>query len=198
MSTVYYGLDDFISDMNNLLELGPTQQSLFDQGSRYLKQLIHNPNSIEEAFKLPYGKGPRPFHGSYLLHRGSNGLSIVSIVWGPGDHIDPHDHLTWGMIGVMENCLTETRFKRTDDQKRNGFATLEKTRVDKTRPGEISLLTPVSDEIHQIDNETDRPTVEIHVYGKDFSKLNRHKFDLKTNVVTEFKSGKYDNELSNQ
>tara|TARA_B100002003_G_C13779996_1_gene386345 strand:- start:27 stop:353 length:327 start_codon:yes stop_codon:yes gene_type:complete len=99
------------------------------------------------------------------------------------------------MIGVMENCLTETRFKRIDDHKRNGFATLEKTRVDKTRPGEISLLVPVSDEIHQIDNETDRPTVEIHVYGKDLSKLNRHKFDLKTNAVTEFKSGKYDNEL---
>jgi len=198
MSTVYYGLDDFISDMNNLIELGPTQESLFDQGSRYLKQLILNPNSIKDTFKLPYGKGPRPFHGSYLLHRGSNGLSIVSIVWGPGDHIDPHDHLTWGMIGVMENCLTETRFKRIDDQKRNGFATLEKTRADKTRPGEISLLVPVSDEIHQIDNETDRPTVEIHVYGKDLSKLNRHKFDLKTNVVTEFKSGKYDNELRNQ
>ena len=56
------------------------------------------------------------------------------------------------------------------------------------------LLVPDVDEIHQIDNETDRPTVEIHVYGRQLMGLERCKFDLTTGKVSPFTSGKTDNE----
>jgi predicted metal-dependent enzyme (double-stranded beta helix superfamily) len=49
------------------------------------------------------------------------------------------------------------------------------------------------DEIHQMDNFTDRPTVEIHVYGHDLRGLDRHAFDLKTGRVIDFATQKYDN-----
>ena len=44
-----------------------------------------------------------------------------------------------------------------------------------------------------MDNLTDRPTVEIHVYGKDLRGLNRERFDLKTGKVTSFATQRYDN-----
>ena len=194
MAAVKYSLEDFIHDMEDLLEKSPDQQRIFDQGSSYLERLIRNPEAIPEEYRRPIGHGPRTKHGTYKLHQSDNGLSVSSVIWGPGDHIGPHDHHTWGMIGVMENVLAETRFRRLDDRSREDFAHLEKNRVALSKPGEVSLLVPDVDEIHQIDNETDRPTVEIHVYGRQLMGLERCKFDLTTGKVTSFTSGKADNE----
>ena len=194
MAAVKYSLEDFIHDMASLLDEGSEQQKIFDQGSSSLERLIRNPEAIPEEYRRPLGKGSRPKHGSYLLHRGDNGLLVTSVVWGPGDHIAPHDHHTWGMIGVMNNILTETRFRRLDDRTLDDYAVLERTRTAVSKPGEVSLLTPGVDEIHQIDNGTDRPTVEIHVYGRELAKLYRCRFDIETRLITRFFSGKYDNE----
>ena len=52
---------------------------------------------------------------------------------------------------------------------------------------------PDTDEIHQMDNRTDRPTVEIHVYGDDLRGIDRHSYDLESSGVIGFRSGRYDN-----
>lgn len=93
-----------------------------------------------------------------MLQRSPNGLLVTAVVWGPGDHTDPHDHHTWGMISVMNNTLQETRFRRSDDGSQPDYAQLEKDRVSCFQPGEVSLLIPDVDEIHQMDNPSDRPT----------------------------------------
>ena len=98
------------------------------------------------------------------------------------------------MIGVMENVLAETRFRRLDDHSNEEYAILEKDRVALSKPGEVSLLIPEVDEIHAIDNESDLPTVEIHVYGRSLEGLQRSKFDLKTGRVHSYVSGKANNE----
>ena len=194
MAAVKYSLEEFIQDMDALLAKTTNQQLIFDEGSTYLDRLIRNPEAIPEEYRRPLGRGPRARHGSYKLHQGENGLAISSVIWGPGDHIGPHDHRTWGMIGVMENVLAETRFRRLDDRTNEEYAVLEKDRVALSKPGEISLLIPEVDEIHQIDNETHLPTVEIHVYGRSLEGLQRSKFDLKTGRVHSYVSGKANNE----
>ena len=97
------------------------------------------------------------------------------------------------MIGVMGNAITETRFRRVDDRDREDYAVLEKDRVMVSKPGEISLLVPDVDEIHQMDNPTDVPTVEIHVYGNDLRGLQRSAFDLHTGKIKEFVTTRFDN-----
>ncbi|MGE3541915.1 MAG: hypothetical protein AB7N91_31430 [Candidatus Tectimicrobiota bacterium] len=193
MTTVQYSLQNFVSDMESLLRDHPEPQHIFDLGSTWLAKLVRNPAAIPDAFRLPVGKGPRPNHGSYLLYQGDSGLQITTVVWGPGDHLGPHDHQTWGMIGVLDNALTETRFRRVDDRNREGYARLEKDRSVTFKPGEITLLVPDVDEIHQMDNFTNRPTVEIHVYGKDLRGLTRHRYDLEADRVLTFATTKWDN-----
>lgn len=194
MTTVKYSLDEFVHDMTQLVESQPDQEKLFDIGSTYLEKLILNPEGIPEELRTPTGKGPRPNHGSYLLHHNpENGLLITTVVWGPGDHAAAHDHKTWGMIGVMDNAITETRFQRKDDRSREDFAILEKDRVTTVKPGEVSLLIPEVDEIHQMDNLTDRPTPEIHVYGDDLRGLDRCRYNLETGKITSFATKRYDN-----
>ena len=193
MTTVKYSLDEFVYDMETLLKDQPDQEKIFDKGSSYLSRLINNPDTIPAEYRLPVGKGRRPNHGSYLLYQGESGLLVTAVVWGPGDHAAPHDHRTWGMIGVMDNALTETRFRRVDDRSREDYAQLEKDRAALVKPGEISLLIPEVDEIHQMDNFTDRPTVEIHVYGKDLRGLDRVRYNLETCQILPFMTEKYDN-----
>jgi predicted metal-dependent enzyme (double-stranded beta helix superfamily) len=179
--------------METLLKGQPDQEKIFDQGSSCLSRLINNPDTIPAQYRLPVGKGRRPNHGSYLLYQGESGLLVTAVVWGPGDHAAPHDHRTWGMIGVMDNALTETRFHRVDDRSQEDYAQLEKDRAALVKPGEISLLIPEVDEIHQMDNFTDRPTVEIHVYGKDLRGLDRVRYNLETCQIRPFVTEKYDN-----
>jgi predicted metal-dependent enzyme (double-stranded beta helix superfamily) len=192
MARVAYTLEEFIHDMTGLVAAKPDQASLFDRGAGFMERLIRNPEAVPEAYRRPAAHARRPGGGSFILHRGP-GLSVTSVVWGPGSHAGPHDHHTWGMIGVMGNAIQETRFRRVDDRSRDGFATLEKDRAVLVKPGEVSLLVPEDDEIHQLDNFSDRPTVEIHVYGTDLAGLERCRFDLETGQVASFVLGRYDN-----
>jgi predicted metal-dependent enzyme (double-stranded beta helix superfamily) len=187
-----YGLEDFVGDMETLVASSPSQEQLFDRGSTYLERLISNQDLLPDAYRQPSGRGKTPLIGVYNLHRG-NGVYVSALVWGPGSHMPPHDHNTWGMIGVMDNGIQETRFRRVDDRQRDDFAQLERDRVANVRAGEISLLVPVVDEIHQMDNLTDRPTVEIHVYGNDLVGLPRCIYNLETGAIKHFKSGPSDN-----
>jgi predicted metal-dependent enzyme (double-stranded beta helix superfamily) len=193
MTTVKYSLDEFTQDMEALLKSQPDNQKIFDKGSAWLERLVRNPDSIPVEFRVPTGEGSRPNHASRLLYQGESGLQVTAVVWGAGEHLGPHDHRTWGMIGILDNTLTETRYRRVDDRDVDGYAKLEKDRSAKFKPGEITLLIPVEDEIHQMDNHTDRPTVEIHVYGTDLRGLERSSYNLETGKITNFRTTKWDN-----
>jgi len=192
MAISTYTLDQFIADMQELVDAQPDQQKLFDKGSVYLERLVTTRDSIPEEFRSPSGKGRRPNHGSYAIYRGP-GLFVSSVVWGPGDHVGPHDHQTWGMIGVAGNAIQETRYRRVDDRDREDYARLEKDRTTLVKPGDVSLLVPEIDEIHAMDNFSDRATFEIHVYGQDLVGLERCQFSLETGQIKSFKSSKFDN-----
>jgi predicted metal-dependent enzyme (double-stranded beta helix superfamily) len=187
-----YDLDQFVADMNELIGGQPDQGKLFDRGSVLLERLVRNPHCIPEAFQRPAGKGRRPNHGSYALYRGP-GLFVSAVVWGPGDYVGPHDHQTWGMIGVMGNAIQETRYRRVDDRDQEGYAVLEQDRTMLVKPGEVSLLVPEVDEIHRMDNFSDRSTVEIHVYGHDLVGLPRYRYDPERRQVKGFASDPFDN-----
>ncbi len=194
MVVTKYSMEEFVHDMSRLVDEQPDQERLFDRGSSYLERLINDPEAVPEEYRLPaVSLGRSANHGTFLIHHGTNGLLITSVVWGPGDHAGPHDHRTWGLIGVMENSITETRFRRHDDRSRDGFAQLERDRVNEVRPGDVSLLIPGVDEIHQMDNFNDRPTAEIHVYGNDLRGLERSSFDLEAGTVKTFATTRFDN-----
>lgn len=193
MPRTRYALDQFVADMESLVASRPDEAALFDRGSALLERLVTAPGDwLSDEYRRPSGRGKMPNVGVYNLHRGQ-GIYVSALVWGPGSHLGPHDHKTWGMIGVMDNGIQETRFRRVDDRAGEEFARLEQDRVAQLKPGEVSLLIPEVDEIHQMDNLSDRPTVEIHVYGKDLVGLPRCMYDLETGRIKPFMSGPSDN-----
>jgi predicted metal-dependent enzyme (double-stranded beta helix superfamily) len=127
-----------------------------------------------------------------MLHRAPL-FNVSSVVWGPGDNAKAHNHDTWGLVGVIENEIQETRFRRKDDGTKADHADLEVTGVVSNKAGMVSCLVAPADDIHEMNNVTDRNTVEIHVYGKDLTGMPRLRFDIASKAVKTFASPKYDN-----
>ena len=135
--------------------------------------MVKNPDCIEPQFKRHGGKT----YGRYMLHRAPL-FNVTSVVWGPGDGAKAHNHDTWGLVGVVENELQETRFKRRDDGTKEGYAELELTGVNSNKAGMVSTLVAPDNDIHEMLNTTQKNTVEVHVYGKDLANMQRLQFDI--------------------
>jgi predicted metal-dependent enzyme (double-stranded beta helix superfamily) len=127
-----------------------------------------------------------------MLHRAPR-FNVTAVVWGPGDSAKAHNHDTWGLVGVVENEIQETRFHRLDDGSKPEYAKLEVKNVLSNSAGMVSCLVPPDDDIHEMNNVSDRNTVEIHVYGKDLAQMPRLRFDLANDSVKTFASPKYQN-----
>ncbi len=187
MSDVYT-LKDFIADLDRITGAETSQEKIVAAAKPLLAQLVRQPNCIEEKYK----KRGATAYGRYMLHRAPR-FNISSVVWGPGDNARAHNHDTWGMVGVIENEIQETRFRRKDDGKNPERAELETTAVLKNKAGMVSCLVSPNDDIHEMNNVTDRDTVEIHVYGKDLTDMPRLRFDVQNKTARVFASPKYDN-----
>jgi predicted metal-dependent enzyme (double-stranded beta helix superfamily) len=183
-----YSLPDFIQDLDRITRAETSQEKIVAEAKPLLAKLIQQPDCIDARYRR---RGATAY-GRYMLHRAPL-FNVSAVVWGPGDNAKAHNHETWGMVGVIENEIQETRFRRRDDGSRRGYADLEVTGVVNNKAGMVSCLTAPNDEIHEMNNVTDRDTVEIHVYGKDLTDMPRLRFDLETNAVKTFASPKYDN-----
>jgi len=183
-----YTLSTFIKDLDSVTRRCSDAGKIVAEAGPLLAELIKNPDCIPEQFKQHGGKA----YGRYMLHRAPL-FNVTSVVWGPGDGAKAHNHQTWGIIGVLENELKETRFVRRDDGKKEGYAELAVTAVNRNQAGMVSTLLAPDDDIHEMLNVTRKNTVEVHVYGKDLAHLQRLQFDVANKSVKFFASPKYDN-----
>jgi predicted metal-dependent enzyme (double-stranded beta helix superfamily) len=183
-----YSLTDFIKDLDRITSAENSQAQIVAAAKPLLARLVQQPDCIDAKYK----KRGATAYGRYMLHRAPR-FNISSVVWGPGDNAKAHNHDTWGMVGVIENEIQETRFRRKDGGSDPYFFDLELTAVLKNSAGMVSCLVAPDDDIHEMNNVTGRDTVEIHVYGKDLTEMPRLRFDVASKTANTFASPKYDN-----
>jgi predicted metal-dependent enzyme (double-stranded beta helix superfamily) len=183
-----YSLTDFIYDMRRITDAESSAEAIVAQARPLLAKLVRHPDCIEAKFKEQGASA----YGRYMLHRAPR-FNVNVVVWGPGDNAKAHNHDTWGLVGVIDNEMQETRFRRKDDGLKPDYAELEVTGILNNKAGMVSTLIPPSDDIHEMNNVTLRNTVEIHVYGKDLADMPRLRFDVATKSTKLFASPKYDN-----
>ena len=186
--TTSYSLQDFIEDLDRITRAESAQENIVAKAKPLLAKLIQQRDCIDEK----YTRRGANAYGRYMLHRAPL-FNVSSVVWGPGDNAKAHNHDTWGLVGVIENEIQETRFRRKDDGTKARYAELEVTGVQNNKAGMVSCLVAPSDDIHEMNNVTHRNTVEIHVYGKDLTDMPRLRFDTAAKAVKTFASPKYDN-----
>jgi 3-mercaptopropionate dioxygenase len=181
--TETYTLQDFIADLDRITRAETSDRAIADQVAPLLARLVRNPGSIPPQYLRRAADGGR---GRYMLHRAPK-FNVTSVIWRPGDRATAHNHETWGVIGVIDNEIEETRYRVTPQA--GGRAQVAVTGVTRHTPGAVSRLVP-GDEIHGMHNPTDRDTVEIHVYGRDLAGLQRRTWDA-DGTEKPLVSGKY-------
>ena len=164
-TTETYTLKAFIADLDRITREETSGERITERAAPLLARLVQDPSSIPPAYLTSTPQS----RGRYMLHRAPR-FNVTSVIWRPGDTAGAHNHETWGVIGVIDNEIEETRYRVTETG--TGPATLQVTGVTRHRRGAVSRLVP-GDEVHRMHNPTDRDTVEIHVYGKDLVNLRR-------------------------
>jgi len=143
-TTETYTLNDFIADLDRITREEASAHRVTERTAPLLARLVRNPGSIPAEFL----KSPAGQRGRFILHRAPK-FNITSVVWRPGDRATAHNHETWGVIGVIENEIEETRYRVTET--RPGRAQLETLSVTRHKAGAVSRLVP-GDEVHGMYN----------------------------------------------
>lgn len=164
MASVPYTLDQFYADMERLTQEEQSPEKITNEVAQLLPPLLRSRNCVP----APFRKRPSGGIGRYMLHRAAH-FNVTAVVWGPGDGVEPHNHGTWGIIGVIENEIEETRYTRANNGR------LQLHTVLHNGPGAISRLVPPND-VHAMRNRTQRDTVEVHIYGRDLVGLPRQRY----------------------
>lgn len=175
----------FLADMTSLV--GGAQQAqdeaaIVDVGGRLLGDLIAHDDWLPESCAAA---NPGAYQQHLLYCDPQERFSVVSFVWGPGAFTPVHDHLTWGLIGMLRGAETEERYARNP-----ATGCLEPVAHSILQPGEIGIVSPTIGDIHRVSNALpDRASISIHVYGGNIGAIRRHKFDLAHNCAEDFISG---------
>ena len=176
-------LRDFVQSFTQLVEqVGSDEAGIFTHGKALLSELIAHDDWLPHAFAQPSNESYR----QYLLYCDPlERFSVVSFVWGPGQHTPVHDHTVWGMVGVLRGAETCEEFERDAST-----GALRPTGEHRMERGQIDLVSPTIGDIHRVSNALDdRPSVSIHVYGGNIGRISRHTYQLPGGEIGTFISG---------
>jgi predicted metal-dependent enzyme (double-stranded beta helix superfamily) len=87
-------------------------------------------------------------------------LSVLHVVWAPGMHFRPHNHLMWAALGLYGGQEDNTFYRRVG-------ARIAESGGRQLRTGDVALLG--DDTIHAVTNPRRTYTGAIHVYGGDIT-----------------------------
>src|SRR5688572_14844796 len=95
-------------------------------------------------------------------------LSVVALVWLPGQHTPIHDHVSWCVVGVYRGVERETHYELVEDRR---GSRLQPAGTFDALPGHVEALVPPAVNIHEVAAVGTGKTVSIHVYGADIERL---------------------------
>ena len=113
----------------------------------------------------------RPGEDSYrqhLLHVSpTRRMSVVALVWKPGQRTPIHDHIAWCVVGVYRGVEREVRYRLVEDGDEPCLLPIGSVEA---HPGHIEALAAPAEDIHCVEAGGDGVTISIHVYGADIER----------------------------
>ena len=174
-------LRDFVAAMTRLVShQGNAEADVLAPSRDLLAALVAKDDWLPDAFAAPDSQ----HYQQYLLYGDPlDRFSLVSFVWGPAQRTPVHDHLMWGLVGMLRGVEEAVSYTRTDRGLQPGPASL-------LRPGMVSAVSPALGDIHTVANGlADQPSISIHLYGGNIGTVQRHAFDPATGAARAFVSG---------
>jgi predicted metal-dependent enzyme (double-stranded beta helix superfamily) len=140
--------------------------------------LIHDPGAIadrlgallaQDGWLAPEDQLPgSDSYRQHLLHVSpTRRMSVVALVWRPGQYTPIHDHVAWCVVGVYRGVEYETRYRLVEAER---GPSLEAVGSVEAHPGHVEALIPPAEDIHRVTAGGDELAVSIHVYGADIER----------------------------
>jgi len=163
-------LREFVAFTTTLVERESEEAALLSALQPALARLVAQDGWLPDALAVPDAQHYR----QYLLFADARErFSVVSFVWGPGQHTPVHDHTVWGLIGMLRG---EEVGQRWGFDGAGHWGPLGAPHT--LRPGDVEAVSPRLGDVHQVRNASATDTaISIHVYGANIGAVRRHVFD---------------------
>jgi predicted metal-dependent enzyme (double-stranded beta helix superfamily) len=159
--------------VRKVLQEATSEKEIVNQIKPYFLSFIEQDGLVPEQFKKPKPDKYR----QYLLYKPQDEIfSLVAFVWGAGQTAPIHDHLIWGLVGVYEGAIEETRYRKIQDSHAAGGYRLEVVDVVTAKKNDISFVYPPHADIHSVCNPFPETAITIHLYGTDIGKQKRNAY----------------------
>jgi predicted metal-dependent enzyme (double-stranded beta helix superfamily) len=159
--------------------LDPSRSAPFAEFVRDAEALIDDPHAIADRLtallahddwlpaehQLP---GVDTYRQHLLYVSPTRRMSVVALVWLPGQHTAIHDHVSWCVVGVYRGVEREIRYRLVEA---GGRPHLEPAGSVVARRGHVEALVPPAEDIHAVTAAGSEMAVSIHVYGADIERL---------------------------
>lgn len=174
-------LRDFVCSMTRLVEArGNAEQEILEPARALMAELVQRDDWLPDAFAEP---DPARYRQYLLYGDPLDRFSVVSFVWGPGQQTPVHDHLMWGLIGMLRGEEISVPYALSNGQVIPGTPA-------HLKPGMVDAVSPHIGDIHTVSNAlADRPSISIHLYGGNIGRVRRHVFVTETGERKDFTSG---------
>lgn len=176
-------LRDTIAALTRLVEHhGNAEDAAMAPARDILAGLVAHDDWLPDAFAAA---DPARYRQYLLYGDPLDRFSLVSFVWGPGQRTPVHDHLMWGLVGMLRGEEESVSYTRRPDA-----PALQAADPARLHPGQIAAVSPAIGDIHTVANAlADRPSISIHLYGGNIGMVHRHSYDPATGGAHEFVSG---------
>ena len=152
-------LDAFVAAVTTAVDAARSPHEAVDAVTTVLRERVADPDLLDASLTDPGPDGSR----EQVLHVDPAGrFSVVALVWTGGATTPPHDHVTWGVVGVHRGVEVETRYAWVDER-------LVEQSVARSVAGGVDGFVPPGD-VHVVRHEGDDVAVSVHVYGTDVTR----------------------------
>ncbi len=156
-----FDLDQFIADCRAARAEDATHKAVCGVVARAMS----DPGAVLKAVGEPKLSGVEKIHHA-------PDLTILSVIWGAGMTVYPHNHRMWAVIGIYTGREDNIFWRRLPNGKVEAAGAKALSEKDAEPLG--------SNIIHSVTNPISRLTGAIHVYGGDFFAAERSEWDPET------------------
>jgi predicted metal-dependent enzyme (double-stranded beta helix superfamily) len=171
-----------IKDRNARIAFTRAEMPALLLNRRLLKKIM---TDIVKGKRYPDIRQATMFSNEFILYINNRRLYSVRLyIYEPGQYTPVHDHNSWGVYGCVSKKVEVIRYRRQDDETRQGYARLRETDRIMLRPGDTSVVRPLNDGIHQAGNPATDTCVMLSVYGTPIRRLYVNQYDPMRNRVS--------------
>lgn len=166
-------LEALIGDIRRIVREETAGDALVARLTERLRPLAQDRSWVgDDLYETDENQG----FGITILHEeAEDGFLLETVCWAPGRGVAPHDHQTWGVVMGLDGEEINVDWRRTDDGSAPGKAALEQAGETLVTSGVVKTFRP--DDIHSIRNDSDTPSLSLHLYGRSLAKTGRSEFN---------------------